>query len=485
MRDDASITGITGGSHGLAATYDRVRALAASYDAAGNQLRDRAEIGARTMSNGDLLESAILSPLSFAEAELAVLAATTGPDGLLVESVAWETDALLVRVTVTVLEATDELVHASFEVVDYLAGRAIGFGLVAALPGVLLTAAVVGPPAWLVWTHLPPSLQGQLSAGTAGAGAELEDWLMDNPDLVQHAVNGGGGLLDGLWDATTPLTPGGPFGVPSFTPDTESAAGALAALFGDDGGFDVSPTDLSVPSGDVQPGSLADVMTHLGETNDLTNGTVEIQTITGPGGDVRHIVYLPGTDDLATMPWTQDGDVRDMATNYLLISGQDNAHQQGILQAMQDAGVEPGDPVMLAGHSQGGMAAAAILGEGSDYNVTNVVTAGSPTAQVLGFPPGTHVLSLEHHGDVVPLLDGEDNPDSPQQVTVRFDDDPTGTAGSHGLHHYRNGAAAADASEHSSVVQNLQSMYDHGFLASQGQGGGTASSQVFEIVRAP
>ncbi|MCW2843393.1 MAG: hypothetical protein JWN22_1309, partial [Nocardioides sp.] len=197
---------------------------------------------------------------------------------------------------------------------------------------------------------------------------------------------------------------------------------------------------------------------------------------------VRHIVYLPGTDDMATLPWTQDGDVRDMATNFALIHGQDTAYTQGILQAMHDAGIQPGDPVLLAGHSQGGMEAAAILSSNHDYNVTNVVTAGSPTAQVDGFPPGTHVISLENQGDVVPLLDGEENPDSPQQVTVHFNDQGSSVGDSHGLDHYANGAAAVDASGDPSIQEQLANLQANGYL---GTGGQQVTSQVFQITRNP
>ena len=491
-RGTAAITGITGGSAGIAATYASVLALATAYDAAGDRMRAWAGRGRHTMTDGDLVESAVLSPATFAAAEAAVLDATTGPDGLLPESLGWETDAVLVRVTVRVLQETDELVHATVEAVDYLVGRAVGFTLASSWPALLALGATAGPLALLTWQQLPPALQQQLRGDATVAGGSAQAWLMDHPAVQQHLVNGGGGLLDGLWDGTTPTAPGGPLGIPSFTPDTESAAGTLATLYGDDGGFEVHGTDLATADAHTQPGSVADVMAHLDQVNELSDaehpeadGTVEIQTIRGGDGKVRHIVYLPGTDDLTTLPWTQDGDVRDMATNLQLIGRHDNAYLGGILAAMHDAGIQPDEPVLLAGHSQGGMEAAAILGNGSDFDVTNVVTAGSPTAQVPGFPTGTHVLSLENHGDVVPLLDGEENPDSVQQVTVHFHDPGSGIGDSHSLSHYVHGAAAVDASHDASLVEQVHSLHQHGYLSGPGQGHAIVSSQVFQITRAP
>ena len=397
---DAHITQVTGGAHGLAATYAAVRTLAAAFDRAGSELRDWAGLGARTLVDPDLAASAPLSPVSFALAERAVLAATTGPDGVLVESLGWEADALVVRDVVTAFDACDDLVAFRFQP---LTGRAF---------------AITGPAA--------------------------------------HS-------------------------------------GLLALAYGGDGHPGVRHLDVDVPGSGEQPADLTGLVGHLQHVAALSqgsgsplNGSIEVQTIHGPDG-VRHIVYLPGTDDMTTLPWTQDGDVRDLPTDLLLMSGQDNSYQEGILQAMADAGIGPHDPVLLVGHSMGGMEAAAILGQGSGFHVTHVVTAGSPTAQVPGFPAGTHVLSLEHQGDVVPLTDGAPNPDSVQQATVTFADDggAGGVVGNHDYWHYVNGAAAADASTDPSVQEQLASLHESGFLASGHGPTPTVTSQVLQIVRQP
>ena len=397
---DAHITHVTGGAYGLEATYAAVRRLADAFDSAGSELRDWAGLGARTMLDPDLVASAPLAPASFAVAEAAVVAATTGPDGVLVESVSWEEDAIVARTVVAAFDACDEEVQAWFQ------------------------------------------------------------------PLTERAI--------------------------AFT-EPQRRSGLLALAYGGDGHPGVRPLRVHVPYSHDQPSDLAGLVRQLEHVAALSsgpdsamNGTVEVQTIHGPDG-VRHIVYLPGTDDMTTLPWTQDHDVRDLPTDLLLMSGQDNSYQQGILDAMAQAGVGRHEPVLLVGHSMGGMEAAAILAHGSDFDVTHVVTAGSPTAQVPAFPSGTHVLSLEHLGDVVPLTDGAPNPDSVQQTTVTFADDggAGGVVGNHDYWHYLNGAAAADASTDPSVQEQLASLHEGGFLATGDGPPTTVTSQVFQIVREP
>ena len=139
------ITGISGGSGGLEAAYDAVRALADAYDAAGNELRGWAGLGVRTMANPDLAESAPLSPLTFAEAESAVLAATTGPDGVLVASCGWEADAVLVRAVLAAFETTDRMVAAAVDTVDRMVGHAVGFTLGVTAPALLPAIGLARP----------------------------------------------------------------------------------------------------------------------------------------------------------------------------------------------------------------------------------------------------------------------------------------------------------------------------------------------------
>ena len=206
-----------------------------------------------------------------------------------------------------------------------------------------------------------------------------------------------------------------------------------------------------------------------------------MQTIRGADGSVRHVVHLPGTDDF-NAPWDQDGDSRDLETDLDLMARQPDAYTAGVLEAMRGAGIRPDEPVLLVGHSLGGMAAAAIAAAPTGFRVTDVVTAGSPTAQVPGFPDGTHVLSLEQRGDVVPELDGAPNPDTVEQTTVVFDADPEpGVLAHHDYDVYEAGAGLVDDATDPSVVDAVASLHEHGFLGE----GGDVTSQVFQITRDP
>lgn len=480
------ITRITGGVDGMAATYAAVRALADRFDAAGDRLRDWAATGARTLADPDLLGSAPLSPITFVEAEERVVAATAGPRGTAASSVVYEADAILVRATIAAFEECDRVVASSFEALDYAAGRALGCAVVAAAPYALAAAALAAPAVRLSWHDLPARTRARLD-GEAREGADLaQDWVDTHPGQVQHVVDSSGGLLDGLLSGL-PLGVPAALGLSTFHPTVGDAAADLAGLYGPDGPPQVRRRpDLSVRLGAVPPRDLPGLVRHLAQTDALSphdrpgdQGTIEVQTLTATDGTVRHVVYLPGTDDLTTTPFDQDGDVRDLATNLRLVATHDTTYAQGIEEAMTRAGIGPDDPVLLVGHSQGGMEAAAILADGSPFHVTHVVTAGAPTAQVHAFPADSHVLSLENRGDVVPLLDGHDNPDSRQQVTVQFDDHETSVAANHSLHHYVRGAAAAEASPDPSVREQLASLRAHGFLGSRA----TATSQVLQITR--
>ena len=458
------IESVSGGSHGVQAGYEQMLALAERYERQAGDFVEMAGLGARIMANGDLLESAILSPISFGDAELQVLDATTGTNGLTVRAIGIEADALGVRAVVAAFKASDSLSRHATEMLDNALGKLLFVGTVAALPALLAAGGI----SYAYYSTLSPEEQEALKAQLADNLGQL---LHDHPELAQHLINGGGGLLESLVPGLGLLNPGdGPIDQAT----TNDAARLLALLLGNSTDFDVNHLDGIDPSMNQShtPRSLEDLMLSLNDTNLLDqtepdhHGAIQIQRIV-ENGQERFIVYIPGTDDLGPIP--QDGEhARDMETNYQLIGGMDSAYGQGIQQAMLDAGLE-GKDVMLVGHSQGGMVSTSLAADpdfSRHFNVQHVVTAGAPTAQVPDLPSGTSAIHLENRGDAVPLLDGEDNPDQPNRTTVKFDEGSSDIADNHAIKHYANGAAAADASTNGSIQDQIRQMQEDGYLGS-------------------
>jgi hypothetical protein len=245
----------------------------------------------------------------------------------------------------------------------------------------------------------------------------------------------------------------------------------------------VEPTDLEVPSSATAPASLSSLVEHVSELSDLSdpdhpenNGTIEIQTITAADGTRRHIVYLPGLDDLG--PGSVDSDVRDVGAAVALESGVPTAYGAGVVHAMHDHGISPGEDVMVVGHSQGGMQAAALAIQGTGFHVTQVVTAGAPV--VPGhLPAGVQMLSLEHEGDPVPLFDAGAVDDSPGHITVTFDSGiDVNPQSNHSFAHYIAGAHAAEQSTDPVVHQAVGGVQP--FLAHPGD---HVESTIFQITR--
>ena len=177
-------------------------------------------------------------------------------------------------------------------------------------------------------------------------------------------------------------------------------------------------------------------------------------------------------------PFADRTTVNDVGTNLHAIDRQATAYERGIAEALTQAGATSTDPVMLVGHSQGGIVAANAAKHftaSGEFAVTHVVTAGSPIGHH-DIPDSVQVLSLENTLDVVPQLDAAANPDRPNRVTVRFasGSDP------HGIERtYSRVAATLDTSADPSVTAYRQS--GSAFFGGPGQ---AATTYVFELTRA-
>jgi hypothetical protein len=168
------------------------------------------------------------------------------------------------------------------------------------------------------------------------------------------------------------------------------------------------------------PRRLIDVIADLGRrTADHRHGMIDVRILTMPDGTRRAIVDITGTKSWDPFPTS---DITSLTTNGRALVGERTAYEQGVLAAMHRAGVRTDDQVMLVGHSQGGLVAVTAARDAvasGEFNVTHVITAGSPIGLTAGsVPSSVQVLALENGPDVVPHLDGRRNPDRPNVTTA-------------------------------------------------------------------
>ena len=176
------------------------------------------------------------------------------------------------------------------------------------------------------------------------------------------------------------------------------------------------------------PQSISETITHCQELQASRGslgqdyeeaGVISIQRVEHADGRTSWVVYVPGTTD-----WTVgDGEPQDLLTNLEGVGGTPTAMESAVVTAMRQAGIQPGEEVALYGHSQGGITVSNIAADPAiqdRYNITTVLTAGSPTAGA-AIPDDVHALHLENAGDAVPGLDAAPTPTGPHRQVAMLD----------------------------------------------------------------
>jgi hypothetical protein len=139
---------------------------------------------------------------------------------------------------------------------------------------------------------------------------------------------------------------------------------------------------------------------------------VRIERYGGPE-DASWVVYIGGTAAWSPVageqPW-------DLTSNLAAVADQGAGSYRAVVQAMREAGVAPGDPVVPVGHSQGGLVAAQLAASG-EFNTVAVATFGGLTAQVT-LPADVVAVTVEHTDDLIPALGGTATGDD-QRLVVR------------------------------------------------------------------
>ncbi|MFI7585948.1 hypothetical protein ACIB24_02595 [Spongisporangium articulatum] len=413
----------------------------------------------------DWVAGALVSPGTFGPAAGSLAAATLGPHGLAAVTARAELLAGGVAGAVAAYRAADAAADASVRAVRLELGRVAGLAVLAAGVGLVvspLTPVLLAGGALAVKATGP---QG-VPAPVGEVGADLLWRFTANDALVETVVGAAPGVLSpagsgppGLW-------------LPGHPPGGSAELAALLAL----GGAGLTRLTgrgpyLSEPAGPpsvvvrpalnpaTAPAGVADLLRRSPSTDEAAP-RVHAERIVAPDGKVSWVVSVPGTSQWSpkagTNPFDLSSDVRAMA-------GRRTDAAEGVLLTMRRAGVRPGEPVMLVGHSLGGITAASLAADPllrKEFHVTHVVVSGAPVAQ-FDVPDDVQVLALEHQQDPTPRLDGADNPDRPNWITVERDlsADPFVEA-AHGrrpliAHHqavYGSTATALDASTDPSLA---------------------------------
>ena len=156
----------------------------------------------------------------------------------------------------------------------------------------------------------------------------------------------------------------------------------------------------------------------------LDGGRVRVVEVVRGDGGSAWVVVVPGTQAWSPHPGANPF---DLTTDVRALTGDTTLAAAGVAAALEVARSRAGprstsaDPVVLVGHSQGGILAAALASDPGftrRNRVTHLVTSGSPVA-LFPVPASTRVLSVERGDDPVPRLDLTPNPDRSSWVTVR------------------------------------------------------------------
>ena len=441
---------VSGGAGGMGAVYQDLLAQAGVLDDAGDDVRRWSDDVAKVAFDDSVLAAALLCPVEAAAVGIAVGVATTS---LLTVSTTLEATALVLQASVETYQFFDAAQQAAMEALHQVGGYALGM----ALPGLL-----VGGTAVLLTNPVLTATLIRMIARDPGAALDgTLETLFENPWLMEELTKTAPWLIQGLASRLTggPLLPYLLSGGSWPTTDYEQAVGGLVSvgnLFGvfeDEGDFEVK--GIGAQDG-APPRSVADIFEQQGTLGREENhGQIQVTKVVDENGNESFIVQVPGTQDWSPI---RSGNPVDLTTNVQLMSGEQPLLQEQVAAAMRKAGVDPGEPVMLTGHSQGGIACASMASDPSftsEFNVRSIVTGGSPIAR-FDIPPDVSVLALEHDQDPVPMLEGRENPDRPNWVTVERDvsGDPGVNApgAAHGTNVYSDTGVQIDSSKDPSVL---------------------------------
>ncbi len=450
---------ISGGVGGTDAHFEDITTLATGSD---DLARTLASITAECHSiliDPNVVASAVLDPAGATKFAGLLLNALDGPGGVGSQAAQHAERAIVLRAVAASYQAVDRAQAQLIDRVRWAAGAALPLEIipvVSALPMLAGAAAILDP------------------RDTVEAISDPQRFLTDHPGIVDNVIGAGPGLIPNLFAGSTNTVPGAAHLLGSLYPDGRAQV--------TDAGVDRSAY-VAQP-----PGGFGDLISGLDHRNSLAHAgqpdQIDVRVLSHPDGTKSYIVDIPGTKVWDT-PGALNPALNDLGTNVHVLGGDVTTRETAIGEALHRAGATSTDPVMLIGHSQGGMVAAQAAHDTTtgafNYNVTHVLTAGSPIART-EVPSHIQVMALENSHDIVPHLDAADNPDRPNMTTVSFDTQKGSIGGNHATDGaYLPAAKSLDSNTDSSVLAYRASASN--FLSNSS--GTMVQNNVYEMVRVP
>ena len=174
------------------------------------------------------------------------------------------------------------------------------------------------------------------------------------------------------------------------------------------------------------PEQLSDMCADIDELYwSRTIGPAVKITRVGAGEARRWLLSLVGTE---SMTWRSTNNPADVETNIRLMLGLESAMSVGVVRALHAAMERDGvpaerwtrEPVLICGHSQGGIVAAALASVPPDeagINVAGILSTGGPNRRIR-VRPDVVTVAVTHDQDVMPSLDGSPDRAPDRRVTV-------------------------------------------------------------------
>ena len=248
---------------------------------------------------------------------------------------------------------------------------------------------------------------------------EYGSTLLGNLQEVGESALGMAGMawdavVHGEWPRFTEVLVGGlDLGLDVLNTGIHALTGVDLHLADDGSGYADEPVQVSEgQSGLVPPRDLASIIQNTNTTYGSNEEGAVSMSVVGGNPPTGVIVNIPGTESWSPLagdnPMDLTGNAAQAGPNGWSVGSE--ATQDGIRQLFESQNIPPGTPIMLSGHSQGGMIAESLISNPefmAQYNVTNVVTYGSPVDDYSA-DPSVRQLNIQHTNDAVPLINLED-----------------------------------------------------------------------------